>query len=780
VTAAPAVARHDRPRQAAEPSPPEPASPRQSLLREVASHFALDVPLAVLLVAYCALLLPLVPRWTDNARMLAAFTNDEPFITQQLDGMTVPPYGNPSNFLEPKNDGEIPVYWFNYRYFNLIYYGGTYLDAGFAAYMPLKALGAPAFPTAPIILRAISFLSGLLSLVLLYNFAKRHAGRFAALFATAALMFESNFFWMATTIHPDMLQLALTLLCLVLAARHARLGDLPSAGAMGVVLGVIQGTKSGAVFLLPMIGLALLIGAWARPREGRTRPVHWLLRATGHLTVVGVMALIAFVASTPYLVFDPYYIATTKGAFVLLNGDSPLIPISFATWYVDIVFALGWPFVLTVVAGVAWFLLQGAGQQRLNGALVLALVLGVANLLWFTGLGRFWVVLYYLLAALGLLSIFAGALIARVARAMAARRRPGLWLGRALLAVALLLVACGMGRPAALAQVVASGVSAERTPQIGLSHWAEQNLPGNSTILFDDEAYFDPTRFPDQATNANLIRYSDLMRRQPDYFVLTDYPPAANWIMIKRQTQNLGPWDDDPYSVRLYQDLIDRSKTPYTPGPSPVPNIQLVTVVGLPWFDKLTQPAWFWLFDTVYVHIDPGYAGLQTSLSSGHRLLMFHVDRQFYEQPTPTGFLNPPFKPISSPTEKGYAAANAFDATSQVWLAKGQGPAVDGAYIGVDYGPAKGSAASLTITWVAAHWLPPSLRIENSDDGLHWTTVLTRSEMAPADQAGSPGLKRWSERIPLPPAGAHRFWRIVALDIAPNNYFGIDEMALQR
>jgi hypothetical protein len=148
-----------------------------SLLAELLAHLRPDAVLVGILILYCALLLPLVPRWTENARMLAAFTNDEPFITQQLDGMTVPPYGNPSNFLEERNANRIPAYWYNYRYYNLIYYGGTYLDAGFAVFMPLKALGAPTFPTATIVLRMISFLAGFLTLVMLYGFTRRWIGR---------------------------------------------------------------------------------------------------------------------------------------------------------------------------------------------------------------------------------------------------------------------------------------------------------------------------------------------------------------------------------------------------------------------------------------------------------------------------------------------------------------------------------------------------------------------------------------------------------------------------
>jgi hypothetical protein len=752
------------------------ATTRQpSLRREIASHFALDVPLVIIVVIYCAVVLPQVPRWTANAPMLAAFTNDEPFITQQLDGMTVRPYGNPSNFLEVKNAGEIPAYWHDYRYYNLIYYGGTYLDAGFAPYWPLKALGAPAFPTAPIILRTISFLSGLVSLMLLYNFARRHAGRFAAIFAATALLFEFYFVFMATTIHPDMLQLALSLLALIVAARHARLGDWRSALTLGAVVGVIQGTKSGAPYVLPMVALAVLLGAWARP--GATSLARRLATAGVRFAGVGVVALAAFVATTPYILFDPYYLTTTRGALGLLSGTSPLIPISFSSWYLEILRALGWPFLIALLAGIAWFFLRGAVRRSLDGALLLAFVLGAANVLWFTGVGRFWVVLYYLLAGLGLLSIFAGQLIARAAQALDARLA-WRWPARAILALVILAVAFGNGRPAAIAQVVAGGLSSNRTPQFRLADWAQKNVPAKSNILFDDEAYFDPGRFPVQATNAGVIRYSDLFRKKPGYFVLTDYPPGSNWIMAKRQSQHFGKWSDDPYSVRLYQDLMDKSRTPYQVGHTPVAHIDLVKVIGLPGSDRAGQPSWFHGFDSLYGVLHSGYPGLQAKISGSHRLLLYRVDPAFYDQRSPFGTRDTAFTPISSPAEQGYSAASAFDGTGQVWLAKGQGASADGAYIGVDYGSTKQSVRTLRIKWVAEHWLPPVLRVERSDDGAHWTVVVTRKEVAPADQHDSPGLKRWTETIRIPATGAHRMWRIVAAGVRPTDYFGVDELAL--
>ena len=733
----------------------------------------------MLVAVYCVLLLPIIPRWTDNAPLLASFSNDEPFITQQLDGMTHPPFGNPSNFLEPKNADTIPSYWYGYRYYNLIYYGGTYLDVGFIPFATLKALGAPTFPTAPVILRTISFLAGLAGLILLYNFARRHWTSFAAIFATTALLFEPRFLEMAGMIHPDALQLALVLLTLIVAVRQARLGDRASTVACGVLVGVIQGTKSGAPFMVPAVTAAVVIGV-AATRRAPSSARAWVSQVgviTRRLALVGGAALVGFAVSTPYALFDPYYRRTTRSAYALLTGTSPLIPVTFASWYESIRLELGWPFLVAVLAGVVWFLVGLVRTRRADPAHALALVLGASNLLWFTSIGRFWIVLYYLLPALGLLAIFAGAVIERAALLVCGGR--GWWPARlALLGAVVVAVILGNGRPAALATNIAAGIDAARTPQVRVGNWAYDHVRPKARILFDDEAYFDPARFPDQQTNANVLRYTDLFRKQPDYIVLTDYPPGSNWIAIKRRTQRFGKWSDDPYSVRLYQDLIDRNPRPYTPGPTPVRYIDLVDA-GQRIDDTAGQPAWFRVFDRLYRIYHRHYPGLQAKLSADHRLLLYHVERRFYDQRTPFGVVAARARPISSPSVAGNDAAKAFDGMGYVWLADARGRAAQGAYIGADYGEPT-TVAKVRIKWVAERWLPSRLVVQYSDNGQSWRTAVTWHEVAPPDQHDSPGLKRWFEAIPLPRSGAHRLWRVQAVDVPAGNYFGLDELEFVR
>src|SRR5262249_29513099 len=224
-----------------------------------------------------ALFVPAIPAGTDNALMLAAFVNDEPALTMALDAMTKKPHGNPANFYTHLDGSQrdLPEHWHHLRYGLFTYYGGTYLDLGYLVYKPLRQLGVPAFPAGPIILRSISFLASLLTLVFLYNLARRHSGRLAAVLAAVLLMTDRYLAYYTTIIHPDTLQLCLSLFAWLLAARHAEDGALASLAALGLVAGLVQGTKVGGPWLIPMALLALFRGwAWGGPAAALRRWYH--------------------------------------------------------------------------------------------------------------------------------------------------------------------------------------------------------------------------------------------------------------------------------------------------------------------------------------------------------------------------------------------------------------------------------------------------------------------------------------------------------------------------
>src|SRR4051812_39697783 len=92
-----------------------------------AQYLRLDWPLALIILFYSCLFLPLVSRNADNPQMLAAFVNDEPFQVMALEATQVWPFGNPANFFkqESPNYMKIPQHWGAMRYPNITYYGGS-------------------------------------------------------------------------------------------------------------------------------------------------------------------------------------------------------------------------------------------------------------------------------------------------------------------------------------------------------------------------------------------------------------------------------------------------------------------------------------------------------------------------------------------------------------------------------------------------------------------------------------------------------------------------------
>src|SRR5262245_34187866 len=78
-----------------------------------------DKGLVALLVVYALLWLPIIGRSTANPQLLAAFSNDEPLITQQLVGMRLRPYGNPANLLA--DPSRRPAEWGHIAYPEIMY-----------------------------------------------------------------------------------------------------------------------------------------------------------------------------------------------------------------------------------------------------------------------------------------------------------------------------------------------------------------------------------------------------------------------------------------------------------------------------------------------------------------------------------------------------------------------------------------------------------------------------------------------------------------------------------
>lgn len=534
----------------------------------------LDGVLLVVLVYHALLLVPLIPRATDNPFLLAAFINDEPPLTMALDGMTTWPYGNPANYLKGNN---VPEYWFNFRYTGFFYYGGTYLDLGFLVFAPLKmGLGLPTFPWAPIILRSISYLSSALSLIVLYHLGKRIWGSWLAIVPVLFLLLDPHFIYYSKIIHPDILQLLLSLVALVVAIKHTQSGKWREVIWLGMLLGLHHGTKMGGPWLLPMLMLAIWWGWRKTFPSGHTfwSMVLWRDLGARYLVLVGAGGLFFFL-STPYAFLGKDYFEALRGLSHALTQNL-LTPVSFYSWIQGLGNHLGWFWFLAAIVAflTVWF---HPVHDPTRQPLLLATTLILANVLWFACLGRLWVVIGYYLCAIALIGLLLTELALRIG-CLAQHRWS--WHPRWRYGAVVLFLIINIGEHWSIGPrcVLCDLISSRVDTRLSVGQWAEQHIPFGSRILYDDLAYFNPRYFPNQKMHGGVVTYGTLQTHQPDYLVLSESLFGSAWYTEMRKKQKLSRTDPNPYSMRLYQDLLNRRSDPCQLGPTGVPGIELVAV----------------------------------------------------------------------------------------------------------------------------------------------------------------------------------------------------------
>lgn len=551
------------------------------LAATVRHHVRLDVPIVIFSIVYLALFAPLIPRNTDNPQLLAAYSNDEPFLTMALEATLVPPYGNPGTYFDPLDpaSADIPGHWGEKTYPNITYYGGAMFDLAFPVYAILRAVGLPPFPTGPIVLRTLTLLAGLVSLILLYNVAKRRGSRLAGMLAAAFVASDASFIYYANFIHPDTLQMLFGLLAFILAVTHARDGGRASLLALGLACGLVQGAKSGGAWTIPMALVAVWLGARVHAVGLDARLARML---TSRLVLLGGAALVAFFVSTPYAFLDSYYARSMRIAYGNVTQNTlQLEEISLRTWaetlyeYVGPIAAV---LVAMTVARALWTSRRGVSDP----ALLLGVVLSLSQFLWYGASGKLWHVVGYLILSFGLMAVFAfETLLLGVRKLLAlARRLPRrvelvqrlAWVATVVV-VAVLLAS---GRWYVPASWAVEQYALSQSTVRAANDWAiRTHVDRDAVIVFDDLAYFDPERFPNAKLHGGVLTWPVVESRDPDYIVLSGSLFGASWMQNLIARQRFERRNPDPFNVRLYQDLLAAK----SPGPTKVPGIELERII---------------------------------------------------------------------------------------------------------------------------------------------------------------------------------------------------------
>ena len=511
--------------------------------------------------------------------MLAAFANDEPWMTMALDATLAWPLGNPGNYFDKnaKAYGKIPDYWGRLRYPGITYYGGAMFMLASPVYAALRVAGLPPFPTAPIILRCLTVLAAGLSLLVLYNIAGRFASTWAGVLACLYLMTDTYFTYYTTNIHPDTLQLLFGLLAFTVAVRHAREGDLPSLVALGILCGIIQGTKVGGPWTVPMALLALGWGIHAT--GGRIAELRTTVKRGA---LLGAAAIVGYAVSTPYGFLSFYLLKTLSVAWLIqgIGSASPFGEITLWSWITTLYEYIGPAASILVMATIARVAVGGFIANSSQRAFTLALVVSLSQLLWFGVAGKLWHVPGYLLVAFALMGVlcFDTAIVfcQRVLQIAFYYLPSGRKIAAGLGTATILAAAIPLGAPLLINITMRGNLDLmlyRQSTYLAMNDWATQGgVPHNAKILYDDLGYFDPNLYPNARTNGSVLTWSRVEQEDPEYIVLSSSIFEAPHYKSLIATQRLEPTDPYIFSVRLYQDLL-----PYQqPGPTKIPGIDFI------------------------------------------------------------------------------------------------------------------------------------------------------------------------------------------------------------
>ena len=540
------------------------------ITREIRGHLGVDRAVIIfgsLLVLFAA---PLIPRATHDARMLATFVVHESILTMALDAMTVWPLGDPSNLFEDCT--RVPDYWHNFRCGSFFYYGGTYYDIAFLFLGPLKLMGFPTFPVAPIILRAVSLVAGLLSCVILYNFGRKHWGKWAGILGVFMLLTDSGFRFYATIIHPDTLQLLVALVVLVLAVRHTEEGDLASLLAAGLFAGVFHGVKFGGPWIIPMLVLAMYWGWKADSRKtSGNRPIG---PATRLLCVAGAFG-VGFFLSTPYaLIPSNYYWKALKKIHLELSVSS-VSPVNFWSWIGAIIEHRGIGPAMTMFVTVCTVIVSSFRGDS-DKALVLAALLAACNIMWYSLMGKLYVVPAYFIPAYGLAGVLLGHYIAHflnfIAHYSSGLAKPAYCLAM------LCFIPMGAKQFTLALERFLTEWNYEQSTCMEIGRWAASHIPPGSSILMDRSAYFSPVLFPKQRLMGETVRYLDVLRTKCDYLLLSSAVYDSPDYAALRDDRHDVLLDSNPFSMHLYKALRCYDPRPSFPRPTVIPGIELLHV----------------------------------------------------------------------------------------------------------------------------------------------------------------------------------------------------------
>jgi len=226
--------------------------------------------------------------------------------------------------------------------------------------------------------RTLMALADTASIYLIYLIARRLYGRRAGLLAAALSAFTVLQIQLAHFFAVDPASATFTFLALYGAIRMARERTASAAVVAGLGAGLAVACKFSAapIALAPVV--ATLIAARGSPGEARPGARNQALR---HLLIAGLVALLSFVVTSPYVLLDFrnfwQAVVTAQGGMVSGAADFPFTRQYRGTlpyiYFIEqqIRWGMGWPLGVVALAGFAWVLIRALRRRALPGEWIL-------------------------------------------------------------------------------------------------------------------------------------------------------------------------------------------------------------------------------------------------------------------------------------------------------------------------------------------------------------------------------------------------------------------------
>jgi len=251
-------------------------------------------------------------------------------------------------------------------------------DKGVAPQAAEALIAANRSPGVTYVGRTLMALTDTVTIYLVYLIARRLYGKNAGLLAAAFSAFTVLQIQLAHFFAVDSVSATFTLLALYGAMRMARERTAGAAVVAGLGAGLAVACKFSAapIALAPIVAVA--IAARRSAQEGQSRP--WG-RALRHLVIAGLVALVSFVITSPYVLLDFenfwYAVVTEQGAMVSGAADMPFTRQYRGTlpylYFIEqqVRWGMGWLLGVVALAGLAWVIVRALRGRALPGEYII-------------------------------------------------------------------------------------------------------------------------------------------------------------------------------------------------------------------------------------------------------------------------------------------------------------------------------------------------------------------------------------------------------------------------